>query len=85
MPLGLVRSLHRAGVRIVFDLYAPALIEAAAILGEEQSTDRSGGIRYEEVAAVTRVALQLGDAFLCASDRQRDHWWGVVARALAEV
>ena len=46
---------------------------------EEDSADRSGGIRYEEVVAVTRVALQLGDAFLCASDRQRDHWLGALA------
>ena len=79
LPLGLIRSLHRAGVRIVFDLYAPALVEAAAILAGEDSADRSGGIRYEEVVAVTRVALQLGDAFLCASDRQRDHWLGALA------
>ena len=79
LPLGLIRGLHRAGIRIVFDLYAPALVEAAAILAEEQSADRSGGVRYEEVVAVTRVALQLGDAFLCASDRQRDHWLGALA------
>ena len=79
LPLGLIRGLHRAGIRIVFDLYAPALVEAAAILAGEDSADRSGGIRYEEVVAVTRVALQLGDAFLCASDRQRDHWLGALA------
>jgi glycosyltransferase involved in cell wall biosynthesis len=79
LPLGLIRSLRRAGIRIVFDLYAPAFVEAAAILAEEQDADRSGGIRYEEVVAVTRVSLQLGDAFLCASDRQRDHWLGALA------
>lgn len=79
LPLGLIRGLHRAGIRIVFDLYAPALVEAAAILAAEDSADRSGGIRYEEVVAVTRVALELGDAFLCASDRQRDHWLGALA------
>jgi glycosyltransferase involved in cell wall biosynthesis len=79
LPLGLIRSLHRAGIRLVFDLYAPALVEAAANLAEERSADRSDGIRYEEVVAVTRVALQLGDAFLCASDRQRDHWLGALA------
>ena len=35
LPLGLVRELHRRGVRLVFDLYAPALVEAAAQLAEE--------------------------------------------------
>jgi glycosyltransferase involved in cell wall biosynthesis len=79
LSLGLIRSLRRAGVRIVFDLYAPALVEAAANLAEEQVADRSGGIRYDEVVAVTRVSLQLGDAFLCASERQRDHWLGALA------
>jgi glycosyltransferase involved in cell wall biosynthesis len=79
LPLGLIRSLRRAGIRIVFDLYAPAFVEAAANLAEEQDADRSGGIRYQEVVAVTRVSLQLGDAFLCASDRQRDHWLGALA------
>src|SRR4029450_2126090 len=79
LPLGLIRSLRRAGVRIVFDLYAPAFVEAAAILAEEHDADQSRGIRYEEVVAVTRVSLQLGDAFLCASDRQRDHWLGALA------
>ena len=79
LPLGLIRSLRRAGVRIIFDLYAPALVEAAANLAEEQGAERSGGIRYEEVVAVTRVSLQLGDAFLCASERQRDHWLGALA------
>ncbi len=35
LPLGLVRDLHGRGVRLVFDLYAPALVEAAAQLAEE--------------------------------------------------
>ena len=42
-------------MRIIFDLYAPALVEAAANLAEEQGAERSGGIRYDEVVAVTRV------------------------------
>jgi len=79
LPLGLIRGLRRAGVRLVFDLYAPALVEAAANLAEEQAVDRSRSIRYEEVVAITRVALLLGDAFLCASERQRDHWLGALA------
>lgn len=78
LPLGLARGLRRRGVRLIFDLYAPALIEAAAQLAEEQAPDRRA-IRYEEVVAMTRVALLLGDAFLCASERQRDHWLGALA------
>lgn len=79
LPLGLIRSLRRAGVSLVFDLYAPALVEASAKLAEDSAADRSRGIRYEEVVAMTRVELLLGDAFLCASERQRDHWLGALA------
>jgi len=78
LPLGLIRGLRRAGVGLVFDLYAPALVEAAAKLAEDSAADRSRGIRYEEVVAMTRVALLLGDGFLCASERQRDHWLGAL-------
>jgi len=79
LPLALIRGLRRAGVRLVFDLYAPELVEAAAKLAEDSAADRSRSIRYEEVVAMTRVALLLGDAFLCASERQRDHWLGALA------
>ena len=79
LPLGVIRSLRRAGVKLVFDLYAPALVEAAAKLAEDSAADRSRNVRYEEVVAMTRVALLLGDAFLCASERQRDHWLGALA------
>ena len=77
LPLGLVRELHRRGVRLVFDLYAPALVEAAAQLAEE--ADGRPGIRYDEVLTTIRVILLVGDAFVCASERQRDHWLGALA------
>lgn len=79
LPLGLIRAFRRAGVGLIFDLYAPALIEAAAKLAEEGAAGRSESIRYDEVVATTRVVLMLGDAFVCASERQRDHWLGALA------
>ena len=79
LPLGLVRGLRQEGVGLVFDLYAPALVEAAAKLAEDSADARSRGIRYEEVVAMSRVALLLGDGFICASERQRDHWLGALA------
>ncbi len=79
LPLGLARGLRRRGARLVFDLYVPVLVEAAAHLSEEAAAARPQSVRYEEVVATTRVALLLGDAFLCASERQRDHWLGSLA------
>ena len=79
LPLAVARGLRRGGMRSVFDLYVPALVEAAAQLAQEQEPERRRGIRYAEVVAMTRVALLLGDAFVCASERQRDHWLGALA------
>ena len=76
LPLDLIRRFRRNGARLVFDLYAPALVETAANLAEEQGAVRVG---YGDVVATTRVALLLGDGFLCASERQRDHWLGALA------
>src|SRR5687767_11284585 len=63
LPLGLIRAFRRRGVGLIFDLYAPALVEAAAKLAEESAAGRSESIRYDEVVATTRVVLTLGDAF----------------------
>ncbi len=79
LPLGVGRRLRRRGVRVIYDLYAPALIEAAAQLSAEDHRGQQRGVRYEEVVATTRVALMFGDAFICASERQRDHWLGALA------
>ena len=72
-------SLHRAGVRIVFDLYAPALVEAAAILAGEEAPIARKGASATKRSSRSRGLPLLGDAFLCASERQRDHWLGALA------
>ncbi len=79
LPLGLAHGFAKRGVRVVYDLYAPALVEAAAHLAAECDAEGRRGIGYDEVVATTRVALLLGDAFICASERQRDHWLGALA------
>ena len=63
----------------MFDLYAPALVETAAHLAEDRKDGTEPGVRYEDVLAMTRLQLAVGDAFLCASDRQRDHWLGALS------
>ena len=79
LPLRLARALHLRGTRIVYDLYVPSLIEGAAHLaGQEERTEVSRA-RYSELRAVQLLALQIGDAFICASERQRDLWLGSLA------
>lgn len=79
LPLGLARSLRSRGVRLVYDLYVPALVEASAQLAGETAPEHIGRLRYQELLRVTRAALLLGDAFICASERQRDLWLGALA------
>jgi len=79
LPLGLARALHRRGTRVVYDLYVPSLIEGAAHLAGQTERPEVARARYSELRAVQRFALELGDAFICASERQRDLWLGSLA------
>ena len=71
-------GLARAELRLVYDLYDPFLIGSLAFdVGE----DVSG--RYRRVASRARtrlqdIALLTGNAFVCASERQRDFWIGML-------
>ncbi len=81
LPLRLARALKRRGVQLVYDLYVPAFVEASALLAGETGDSRARALRYEEVVHLHDAALRLGDAFVCASERQRDHWLGALGLA----
>ncbi len=63
---------------LIIDLYAPWILEKL----EHARVDPEVGEpnRKDDVAILNRL-LQLGDAFLCASERQRDFWLGALAAA----
>lgn len=64
---------------LVVDLYDPTLLEAL-----HQNSDSSPAQQQAIVADVAHAltrALQAGDMFLCASERQRDFWIGWMAAA----
>jgi glycosyltransferase involved in cell wall biosynthesis len=79
LPLGLARALYQRGTRLIYDLYVPSLIEGSAHLAEQGESPEVARRRYSELRAVQRFALELGDAFICASERQRDLWLGSLA------
>jgi glycosyltransferase involved in cell wall biosynthesis len=63
---------------LIVDLYAPWILEKlefARIDAEVGEADRK-----DDVAILNRL-LSLGDAFICASERQRDFWLGALAAA----
>ena len=63
---------------LIIDLYAPWILEKL----EHARIDAEVGEpnRADDVAILNRL-LSLGDAFICASERQRDFWLGALAVA----
>ncbi|MDQ5821624.1 MAG: glycosyl transferase family 1, partial [Actinomycetota bacterium] len=78
LPAHAMRWLARRPVRVVYDLYVPLLSEHLAMLDVE--LDHPASVRFHEQAMLAqRLALATGDAFVCASERQRDFWLGMLA------
>jgi hypothetical protein len=73
LPLPTMLALARSRTRAVYDLYAPVTIEDAAL-----RRARDGAAEALDHLTM-RVALETGDAFVCASERQRDLWLGALA------
>jgi glycosyltransferase involved in cell wall biosynthesis len=69
-------EILRAGEHyVVVDLYDPITLEQLEFdRGGEQ-----GHWLYREYTALLNEQLQLGDFFLCATERQRDYWLGALA------
>jgi glycosyltransferase involved in cell wall biosynthesis len=79
LTIATMERLARRGARVVYDLYDPLLFEALAY---HQSDDHAGAYAgpLSRAAMLKQIlALSTGSAFLCASDRQRDLWLGVLS------
>jgi glycosyltransferase involved in cell wall biosynthesis len=76
LPVPTMLSLGRSQTRAIYDLYAPWVIEQA-VLGMSPAPGVEA--RSDLTRLSQRVALESGDAFLCASERQRDLWLGALA------
>jgi glycosyltransferase involved in cell wall biosynthesis len=78
LSVGTMEQLARGETRTIFDLYDPILFEALGFYGGQQTTEASA--RQLSQAAILKqvLALQTGSAFICASERQRDLWLGVL-------
>lgn len=76
-----MQGLARSRARIVYDLYVPSFVERIAQLGTEPGDDTFKARLLERDRLEYAGALEVGDAFICASERQRDHWLGALGRA----
>ena len=76
LPVATMRRLARSETVAIYDLYAPVTIEALA-----QSAHRGGGrppVTHRLNSMMQELTLGYGDAFVCASDTQRDLWLGAL-------
>lgn len=75
-------ALARSGARIVVDLYVPSFVERIAQLAQDETVDhllKERLLRRDQLEYAG--AIKLGDAFICASERQKDFWLGSLGQA----
>jgi glycosyltransferase involved in cell wall biosynthesis len=77
LPVPAVLALARSRTQVVYDFYSPLTIENAAFAQADAQTTAEGRLNQ----LTLKVALENGDAFACASERQRDLWLGALAGA----
>ncbi len=70
-------ALRALGKRLVVDLYDPFILENLAFFARDRRPFREA--IHGEHLGVLNDQLQAGDFFLCASERQRDYWLGMLA------
>jgi glycosyltransferase involved in cell wall biosynthesis len=73
-----MKTLARADVRVMYDLYDPFLIGNLAFHAGEGLSPRERYVAFRAPTVLQQIALLTGDAFICASERQRDFWLGML-------
>jgi glycosyltransferase involved in cell wall biosynthesis len=66
--------LRQVGVPLIVDGYDPHTLETLALFAGSEEQKR----RHQERERVLRMQCQAGDFFICASERQRDWWLGLL-------
>jgi hypothetical protein len=69
--------LAEPGKRVIVDLYAPYHLEVLNLFGD-RPPEEVDAINDKYLAALTNQLLR-GDFFICASERQRDFWIGMLS------
>jgi glycosyltransferase involved in cell wall biosynthesis len=75
LPVMTMTRLARSRTVAIYDLYAPLSVEELASHSREPRTRRADAA-LRLTALTQEVSLRCGDAFVCASERQRDFWLG---------
>lgn len=75
LPVPAMNALARSGTRAIYDLYVPFMIETLPFFAG-QADPAKRVFEYRVSRHHQDTALRTGDAFICASERQRDLWLG---------
>jgi hypothetical protein len=70
-------ALEALATPLVVDLYDPFILENLAFFARDRLAFREA--MHDEHLGVLNAQLRAGDFFLCASERQRDYWLGMLA------
>jgi glycosyltransferase involved in cell wall biosynthesis len=73
-----MKTLARADVRVIYDLYDPFLIGNLTFNAGEDVSPRYRRVAFRAPTLLQEIALSTGSAFICASERQRDLWIGML-------
>ena len=73
-----MKTLARADVRVIYDLYDPFLIGNLTYHADENVSRRYRYVAFRAPTLLQEIALSTGSAFICASERQRDFWLGML-------
>ena len=79
LTIATMERLARHRVRVVYDLYDPLLFESLAFHQGDRNGATYAGSLSRAAMLKQIIALATGSAFLCASERQRDLWLGVLS------
>ena len=69
--------LKSPGVPLVVDLYDPFHLENLQLMTSEEMAERLRD--HDGLLGALRDQIEAGDFFICASERQRDFWMGVLS------
>lgn len=78
LSVAAMEQLARGETRTIFDLYDPILFESLGFYSSQQSSATAARALSQAAVLKQLLAMQTGSAFICASDRQRDLWLGVL-------
>jgi glycosyltransferase involved in cell wall biosynthesis len=73
-----MKTLARADVRVIYDLYDPFLIGNLTFNAGEDVSPRYRRVAFRAPTLLQEIALSTGSGFVCASERQRDFWIGML-------